>query len=92
MLLDLDFARQRIRDEIIKRENNKKRREAAKPKNVKGEANPVKSKRKINQLIACEDAAAYSKWFRCIAHDNQLKIPSQIYRYFVILQISGDPL
>lgn len=60
MTVDPGLARQRIRAEIIKKENNKLRRQAAKPKNIKGEANPVKRKRKINEYIACEDEAAYS--------------------------------
>uniref|UniRef100_A0A6G1SL65 Serine/threonine-protein kinase RIO2 n=1 Tax=Aceria tosichella TaxID=561515 RepID=A0A6G1SL65_9ACAR len=63
MTVDPELARQRIRAEIIKKENNKKRRQAAKPKNIKGDANPVKRKRKVNQYIACEDEAAYSECF-----------------------------
>lgn len=63
MTVDPEMARQRIRAEMIRRENNKLRRQAAKPRNIKGDANPVKRKRKINQFIACEDEAAYSECF-----------------------------
>jgi RIO kinase 2 len=63
MTFDPESARQRIRAEIIKKENNKKRRQAAKPKNIKGDANPVKRKRKTNQFVASEDVAAYSECF-----------------------------
>jgi RIO kinase 2 len=63
MTVDPETARQRIRAEIIKKENNKKRREAAKPKNIKGDANPVRRRRKTNQYIACEDVGAYTDCF-----------------------------
>ena len=59
MTVDPSEARRRLRSEIIKKENNKKKRNAAKPKNIKGDANPVRRRRKTNQYVACEDEAAY---------------------------------
>lgn len=63
MTIDPLEARRKLRSEIIKRENGRKKREAGKPKNIKGEANPVRRRRKTNQHVACEDAAAYSELF-----------------------------
>lgn len=63
MTVDPADARRRIRAELIKKENNKKRREAAKPKNIKGEANPVRRKRKTNNYVIGEDAAAFQECF-----------------------------
>lgn len=63
MTIDPLEARRKLRSEIIKRENGKKKREAGKPKNIKGEANPVRRRRKINQYVACEDVATYSELF-----------------------------
>lgn len=63
MTVDPQVARERLRAEIIKKENNRKRRDAAKPKNIKGEANPVRRRRKTNQYVVCEDAAAYNDIF-----------------------------
>ncbi|KAG9508630.1 Serine/threonine-protein kinase RIO2, partial [Fragariocoptes setiger] len=54
-----DEARRKVRAELLKRELNRKKREAAKPKNIKGDANPVRRKRKTNSNIACEDMASY---------------------------------
>ena len=64
MTVDPLEARRRLRAEILKKENSKKRRQAAKPKNIKGEANPVRRRRKTNQYVACEDAAAYGDCFQ----------------------------
>lgn len=63
MTVDPNDARRRIRAELIKKENNKKRREAAKPKNIKGEANPVRRKRKTNNYVICEDASTFHECF-----------------------------
>lgn len=63
MTVDPMDARRRLRAEIIRKEVNKKKREAAKPKNIKGEANPVRRRRKTNQYVACEDAAAFKDEF-----------------------------
>lgn len=63
MTVDPSEARRRLRSEIIKKETNKKKRDAAKPKNSKGEANPVRRRRKINQHVVCEDAASYNDFF-----------------------------
>lgn len=63
MTVDPLEARRRLRSEIIKRENGRKKREAGKPKNIKGDANPVRRRRKTNQYVACEDAAAYTELF-----------------------------
>lgn len=63
MTIDPLDARRRLRSEIIKKEISKKKRNAAKPKNIKGEANPVRRRRKINEFVACEDAAAYNDLF-----------------------------
>ena len=59
MTVDPLDARRRLRSEIIKKENNKKKRDAAKPKNIKGEANPVRRRKKVNEYVVCEDSAAY---------------------------------
>lgn len=53
-------ARRRLRKEMTKKENNKKKREAAKPKNIKGEANPVRRRRKTNNYVVYEDTAAFT--------------------------------
>lgn len=63
MTIDPTEARRRLRSEIVRREHNKRRRDAAKPRNIKGEANPVRRRRKTNQYVACEDAAAFSEVF-----------------------------
>lgn len=62
MTVDPMDARRRIRAEIIKKENNRKKRDAAKPKNIKGDANPVRRRRKTNVQNVCEDAAAFLDW------------------------------
>lgn len=59
MTVEPSDARRRIRAELSKKENNKKRREAAKPKNIKGEANPVRRKRKTNNYVISEDADTF---------------------------------
>lgn len=59
MTVDPQEARRKLRAEIIRKENNKKKRDAAKPKNIKGDANPVRRRRKVNQSVACEDANNY---------------------------------
>lgn len=63
MTVDPLDARRRIRAELIKREMNKKKREAAKPKNIKGEANPVRRRKKTNQYVVAEDTASYGDFF-----------------------------
>lgn len=63
MTVDPQQAREKLRAELIKKENNKKRRDAGKPKNIKGDANPVRRRRKTNQYVVCEDAAAYNDIF-----------------------------
>lgn len=63
MTIEPTEARRRLRAEILRRENNKRRRDAAKPRNIKGEANPVRRRRKTNQYVAYEDAAAFSEVF-----------------------------
>lgn len=57
MTIDPLDARRRLRSETIKRENSKKRREAAKQKNIKGDANPVRRRRKTNRDVICEELA-----------------------------------
>jgi len=56
MVINRSDARERLKSELNKRENNRRRRQAAKPKNIKGESNPVRRRRKTNQLIVVEDA------------------------------------
>lgn len=60
MTVDPLDARRRLRSEMIKKDNNKKKREAAKPKNIKGEANPVRRRRKTNNYVVNEDSAAFT--------------------------------
>lgn len=60
MTVDPIDARRRLRNEMIKKENNRKKREAAKPKNTKGDANPVRRRRKINNYVVDEDKAAFT--------------------------------
>lgn len=63
MTIDPNEARRKLKNEIIKRESNKKKREAAKPKNIKGDANPVRRRRKTNKSVICDDAAAFDDFF-----------------------------
>lgn len=63
MTVDPSDARRRLKLEMMKRQNNRKKRDAAKPKNIKGDANPVRRRRKTNQYVACEDASAFNDLF-----------------------------
>lgn len=58
-IVDPLSARRKLMSEISKKEGNRKRRQAAKPKNTKGDANPVRRRRKTNKHIACEDTANF---------------------------------
>lgn len=55
---DVD-VRERIRRELMKKESNKQKREAAKPRNIKGESNPKRRRKKTNQHVAVEDTANF---------------------------------
>lgn len=56
-------ARKRLQSELMRREMNRRRREAAKSKNIKGDANPVRRRRKIDKYVACEDASNFNDIF-----------------------------
>lgn len=55
MTVDPDTARRKVRAEILKRINNGKKRNAAKHKNIKGDANPVRRRRKTNNQNIWDD-------------------------------------
>lgn len=55
---DVD-VRERIRRELMKRESNRQKREAAKPRNIKGKSNPKHRRKKTNQHVTVEDTASF---------------------------------
>lgn len=58
--VDPEEARRRIKAEMMKRENNRKKRNASKLKNIKGDANPVRRRRKNNNQNVCEDIDSFN--------------------------------
>lgn len=59
-LSDLTVSvRQRVQCQMQKKEMNYKKRAAAKPKNVKSDANQVRRRKKTNQYVICQDTAAF---------------------------------
>lgn len=52
-------VRRRLQSQLQKKETTYKKKAAAKPKNIKSDANQVRRRKKTNQYVICQDTAAF---------------------------------
>lgn len=52
-------VRQKVQSQMQKKEMNYKKKAAAKPKNIKSDANQVRRRKKTNQYVICQDTASF---------------------------------